>query len=72
MVLEGYAAELEYQPELRAFRGVVVNLQKDALDFVGDSVESLEREFAESLRVYREGCRERGQEPETPGTVPDA
>lgn len=61
-----YAAEIEFEEEENSFHGRVINLARDGFDFWGRDVDELRAEFALSVTVYEEVCRERGEEPEQP------
>jgi len=65
MEYQGYSAKIEYDEELGAFQGQVLNI-KDVITFQGTSVEELGREFATSVDDYLAWCEERGEEPEKP------
>ena len=58
-------ARIGLDEDLGLFAGHVVNLSSP-VTFYGRSIDELQREFATSLEVYREVCRERGVEPEKP------
>ncbi|SEJ47398.1 Predicted nuclease of the RNAse H fold, HicB family [Azotobacter beijerinckii] len=62
MVIDGYKAEIEYDPEIEMFRGEFVGLNGGA-DFYAADIEGLKREGATSLRVFLEMCAEDGVEP---------
>ncbi len=57
MKLNGFIAEVEYDPELEQFRGEILGLNGSA-DFYGNSPKALRREFLRSLQVFNEVCRE--------------
>ena len=59
-----YVAEVSFDSEDGLFRARVVNLERDSFDFCASSVEELHQEFAPSVELYEEICRERGREPE--------
>lgn len=62
MVIEGYKAVIEYDPDIEMFRGEFVGLNGGA-DFYAADIEGLKREGAISLRVFLEMCAEDGVEP---------
>ncbi|MHC4714789.1 MAG: hypothetical protein ACYTAN_16215 [Planctomycetota bacterium] len=64
-----YVAELVYEAVTGLFRGHVINLERGVLDFWGNSLKELRAEFARSVGVYEERCRDAGREPERPGAV---
>ena len=59
MVVDGYKAVIEYDPEIEMFRGEFVGLNGGA-DFYAADIEGLKREGATSLRVFLEMCAEDG------------
>ena len=61
-----YVAEVSFENDVGLFRARVVNLERDSLDFCGSSIDQLHQEFARSVELYEEICRERGREPEKP------
>lgn len=65
MELDGYVARVDFDAEGNTFHGRVTNIS-DVVTFEGRNPAELLREFATSLRVYREVCREDGREPEEP------
>ncbi|WP_290797459.1 type II toxin-antitoxin system HicB family antitoxin [Halomonas sp.] len=62
MVIDGYRAIIQYDPEIEMFRGEFTGLNGSA-DFYADSVESLLEEGRSSLRTFLEVCQEKGIEP---------
>ncbi len=60
-----YIARIDFDESAEAFHGRVININ-DVVNFYGASVEELEREFATSIQVYEEFCREKGIEPNKP------
>ncbi|MFO8046204.1 MAG: type II toxin-antitoxin system HicB family antitoxin [Halomonas sp.] len=62
MVIDGYRAIIQYDPEIEVFRGEFTGLNGSA-DFYADSVEALREEGRTSLRIFLEVCREKGIEP---------
>lgn len=65
MLLDGYQAKIDYDPDLDVFRGEILGLNGGA-DFYGRTPEELRTEFAKSLHVFLDVCRERGIEPHRP------
>lgn len=65
MEYEGYSARIEYDENLGAFHGQVLNIN-DVITFQGTSVEELRREFTASVDDYLAWCEEREEEPEKP------
>jgi predicted HicB family RNase H-like nuclease len=62
MVVDGYKARINYDPELDRFRGEILGLNGSA-DFYGKTPVELRREFRKSLQVYLEVCEENGISP---------
>lgn len=62
MKIEGHTAVISFDPELNQFRGEFTGLNGGA-DFYADSVETLRKEGATSLKTFLEVCKERGIEP---------
>lgn len=62
MVIDGYKAVIQFDPEIEMFRGEFVGLNGGA-DFYAADIEGLKREGAASLRVFLEMCAEDGVEP---------
>lgn len=65
MEMDGYVARIDLNEEDDTFHGRITNIS-DVVTFEGKNVKELMREFATSLKVYREVCREDGREPEEP------
>ena len=57
-----YVAKIEYSDEEEAFIGSVVN-SRDVIAFVGNSVQELEKEFAETITEHEAFCKEQGLDP---------
>lgn len=62
MMLDGYHARVEYDPELDCFRGEILGLNGGA-DFYGQNPAELRAEFRQSLDIYLAVCREKGLPP---------
>ncbi|MDN5938488.1 MAG: type II toxin-antitoxin system HicB family antitoxin [Salinisphaera sp.] len=62
MNINGYDAVIQYDPEIKLFRGEFTCLNGGA-DFYADSIEALEAEGAKSLEVFLQMCAEDGVEP---------
>lgn len=62
MIINGYRAVIQYDPEIETFRGEFTGLNGGA-DFYADSVEDLRKEGETSLRIFLETCRDKGIEP---------
>lgn len=65
MEYKGYVAKVDFDDEANLFHGRVLYI-RDVINFQGQSVEELRREFAESVEDYLEFCAERGEKPEKP------
>ena len=62
ILVDGYRAVIQYDPDLKMFRGEFLGLNGGA-DFYASDVAGLKREAAKSLEVFLEMCREDGAEP---------
>lgn len=62
---KGYTGHVVFDDEARIFHGDVLGL-RDVIIFQGDSVDTLELAFQESIDDYLEFCQVRGEAPETP------
>jgi predicted HicB family RNase H-like nuclease len=62
MTVDGFAAKIDYDADLDAFRGEIMGLNGGA-DFYGKNPKELRAEFKKSLQVFLEVCREKGIEP---------
>lgn len=62
MIINGYRAVIQYDPEIEMFRGEFTGLNGGA-DFYADSVAALRNEGAISLEVFLEECKKRSIEP---------
>lgn len=65
MMIDGYRAVIQFDPEIEMFRGEFINLNGGA-DFYAADIEGLKQEGAASLRVFLEMCAEEGIEPVKP------
>lgn len=65
MMIDGYRAVIQFDPEIEMFRGEFINLNGGA-DFYAADIEGLKQEGAASLRVFLEMCAEEGIEPVRP------
>ena len=63
MVIDGYTAVIQFDPEIDMFRGEFVGLNGGGADFHARDVPGLRREGAVSLKVFLEMCAEDGVEP---------
>ena len=62
MEIDGHRAVIQFDPEIRMFRGEFTALNGGA-DFYADSVAGLEKEGRASLGVFLDVCREKTIEP---------
>ena len=62
VVVDGYKAKIEYDPELGQFRGEILGLNGSA-DFYRANPASLCIEFKNSLKIFLEVCKEKGIKP---------
>lgn len=67
MEYKGYTANVEYDAEDRIFIGRVGGL-RDIIVFHGDTVDTLESAFRESVDDYLSACKKIGQQPEKPAS----
>ena len=65
MEYKGYIGVFEFDPEIDAFHGTVINTN-DVITFYGKSVAELRKEMRLSIDEYLAFCREEGQQPEKP------
>lgn len=65
MDYKGYSARIEYDEDLEAFHGQVLNIN-DVITFQGTSIEELRHELGASVDDYLAWCEERGEEPDRP------
>jgi len=63
MIYKGYEATVEFDDDAEIFHGEIINL-RDVITFQGKSVEELKQAFHDSVDVYLDFCKERGEEPE--------
>lgn len=62
MVIDGYKAVIQYDPDIEMFRGEFIGLNGGA-DFYAKDIDGLRKEGKTSLQVFLEMCREDGVEP---------
>lgn len=62
MMINGYRAVIQYDPEIEMFRGEFVGLNGGA-DFYAADIEGLKREGETSLRIFLQMCAEDGVAP---------
>jgi predicted HicB family RNase H-like nuclease len=60
--ISGHKAVVAFDPEINLFRGEFIGLNGGA-DFYAATVDELHKEGKISLRVFLDGCREKGIEP---------
>ncbi len=65
MEYQGYIGVVEFDPEIDAFHGTVVNTN-DVITFYGKSVAELRKEMCISIDEYLAFCQEEGRPPEKP------
>jgi len=58
---KGYIGVFEFDSEIDAFHGAVINTN-DVITFYGASVAELREEMRKSVQEYLEFCREQGRE----------
>lgn len=63
MEYKGYVARIDVDEDNDGLHGRVINIS-DVINFKGKSVASLRKEFAKSMKIYFEFCRDEGVEPE--------
>lgn len=63
MVINGYRAVIQFDPDIEMFRGEFVGLNGGGADFYARDVASLRKEGEVSLKVFLEMCAEDGVEP---------
>lgn len=62
MTIDGYDAVIQFDPDIKMFRGEFVGLSGGA-DFYAKSVDGLAKEGRASLKVFLAMCKEQGVEP---------
>lgn len=62
---KGYIGAVEFDEDIDAFHGAVINTN-DVITFYGSSVAELRREMQRSVDEYLAFCQEQGKEPEVP------
>lgn len=60
--INGHKAVVAFDPEINLFRGEFIGLNGGA-DFYAATVDELHKEGKISLKVFMDGCREKGIEP---------
>jgi predicted HicB family RNase H-like nuclease len=65
MEYKGYIGQVEFDDEASIFHGKVINTH-DVITFEGQSVAKLRKAFRDSVDVYLDFCKERGEEPDKP------
>jgi predicted HicB family RNase H-like nuclease len=60
--IDGHKAVVAFDPEINLFRGEFTGLNGGA-DFYAATVDELHKEGKISLKVFMDGCREKGIEP---------
>lgn len=63
MKYKGYIGRVTYDEDLKILHGDVIGL-KDVITFEGTSVEEVEQAFRDSIDVYLDLCKKRGERPE--------
>ena len=63
MVIDGYKAVIQFDPDIDMFRGEFVGLNGGGADFYARDVGGLRKEGAVSLKVFLDMCEEDGVEP---------
>lgn len=64
MEYKGYLGTVEIDGD--ELYGTVANIDRDHVDFRGNTADELRRAFEESVDFYLDGCRQDGEEPERP------
>lgn len=62
---KGYIGAVEFDSDLDAFHGRVINI-RDVVSFYGESAAELKAEMKKSVDVYIEFCEEKGIDPAKP------
>jgi predicted HicB family RNase H-like nuclease len=57
---KGYIARIDVDEENDTFHGRVINVS-DVINFKGNSMSELKREFAKSMEAYFEFCNDEGE-----------
>jgi predicted HicB family RNase H-like nuclease len=65
MEYKGYIGRVEFDDDASIFHGKVVNT-RDVITFEGVSVAEIRKAFRDSVDVYIDFCKERGEEPDKP------
>lgn len=62
---KGYTAEIKFDADDGILVGIVLGI-KDIIDFHGNSVESIRKEFKVAIDEYIKACKKLGREPNKP------
>jgi predicted HicB family RNase H-like nuclease len=62
---KGYLSHIDFDRDLNAFHGEVVNI-RNVITFQGRSLEELRQSFEDSVEDYLAFCVERGEDPDQP------
>ena len=57
---------MDFSEEENSFVGVVQGLRRNCIIYEGDSVDSLRKDFENSIDFYLQRCKDTGEEPEKP------
>lgn len=60
---KGYVGTFTYDSKAKLFHGEVIGL-KDMITFQGRTADEIEQAFKDSIDVYLEWCKERGEKPD--------
>ena len=63
---KGYSGTVEYDESNHLLMGKVLGLKQALILYEGDSVETLKKDFEESVDDYLETCQAEGRTPEKP------
>lgn len=62
---KGYTASIQFDADDAILVGIVLGI-KDIIDFHGDSVDSIRKEFKVAIDEYIKACKKLGREPNKP------
>lgn len=62
---KGYTASIQFDADDGILVGIVLGI-KDIIDFHGESVESIQKEFKVAIEEYIKACKKLGREPNKP------